>query len=89
MPTSPATVSVTVPINQAIERVKLLLFRPFDLGKWCTIGFCAWLAYLGQNGVSANFNGGSSRGGGADIHEKLQHVWGYLLANLYWILPSS
>ena len=56
MTTQPANVSVTLPISPAIERVKLLLFRPFDLGKWFAIGFCAWLATLGQHGFSFNYN---------------------------------
>lgn len=46
----PDRVSVIDPISPAIERVKLMLFRPFDLQKWLIIGFCAWLAYLGRRG---------------------------------------
>ena len=45
-------VSVIDPINPAIERVKALLFAPFDLGRWFIIGFCAWLAQLSR------YNGG-------------------------------
>ncbi|MDO8302168.1 MAG: hypothetical protein Q7T18_02905 [Sedimentisphaerales bacterium] len=66
-------ISVIEPITPAIERVKVLLFRPFDLAKWFTIGFCAWLAYLGQGGGGGfNFPGNGfdgHRGGGApDLH---------------------
>lgn len=39
-------ITVIMPVNQAIERTKLILFRPFDLGKWFIIGFCAFLAEL-------------------------------------------
>ena len=49
-------ISVIEPIMPAIERVKLMLFRPFDLGKWFTIGFCAWLAYLAEGGGGGGFN---------------------------------
>jgi len=49
-PMTPSPVSVTLPVGPAIENVKRLLFRPFDLSKWFVIGFCAWLAYLGQRG---------------------------------------
>ena len=42
----PSKVSVIDPISQAIDWVKIMLFKPFDLGKWFVIGFCAWLAYL-------------------------------------------
>jgi len=38
-------ISVTEPVSPALERVKTMLFKPFDLGKWFTIGFCAWLAF--------------------------------------------
>ncbi|MFH1371207.1 MAG: hypothetical protein ABII09_07990 [Planctomycetota bacterium] len=53
----PERVSVIEPIGPAIERVRLMLFRPFDLSKWFIIGFCAWLAQLGQGGwPNFNFN---------------------------------
>jgi hypothetical protein len=44
------SVSVIEPVAPAIERVKWLLFRPFDFGRWFTIGFCAWLASLSHGG---------------------------------------
>jgi hypothetical protein len=37
----PREISVTEIIEPAYERVKLILFRPFDLTKWIVIGFCA------------------------------------------------
>jgi hypothetical protein len=83
-------ISVTDPIGQAIERVRLLLFRPFDLGKWFTIGFCAWLAGLGERGFSANFNGSSNSGRhNGDIHQQFDHARSVVLQNLYWILPLA
>jgi len=51
-------ISVIEPIGPAIERVKLMLFRPFDIGKWFAIGFCAWLAYLGQGGFNLRMPSG-------------------------------
>ena len=42
----PDRVSVIDPITPAIERAKIMLFRPFELKRWFVIGFCAWLAYL-------------------------------------------
>jgi len=50
------SISVIDPLSPAIQRAKLMLFSPFDLGKWFVIGFCAWLAQLGQGGF--NFNVG-------------------------------
>ncbi len=90
MPATPANVSVTIPVTQAIERVKLLLFRPFDLGKWFTIGFCAWLAHLGETGFQARYNSGSPHGGkGQGFREVFEHAREYVLANLFWILPLA
>jgi hypothetical protein len=84
----PETVSVTEPVGQAIERVKRELFRPFDLGKWFTIGFCAWLAHLGEAGANFNYSFGSRRGVG-NVREQFEHVWAYVVANLTWILPLA
>jgi len=55
------TVSVIDPIGKAIDRVKEVLFNPFDIGRWFIIGFCAWLAMLGQGGGGG---GGSFNPGG-------------------------
>ena len=88
-PEQPNRVSVIDPISPAIERVKAMLFKPFDLGKWFTIGFCAWLAYLG--------GGGGGGGGGphwnapheqrTKIAEGVNSAKEYLLDNLCWIIP--
>ena len=43
------TISVIDPVSPAIERTKLVLFQPFDLGKWFKLGFCAFLATLGDD----------------------------------------
>lgn len=84
-------ISVVDPISPAIERVRTILFRPFDLGKWCIIGFCAWLAQLGS--------GPGSGGGGGDgtrynvSRENIQHQFGqakdYVIQNLGWIVPVA
>jgi hypothetical protein len=90
----PNRVSVIDPITPAIDRVKLILFRPFDMGKWFVIGFCAWLAYLG--------GGGGGGGGGPrfsmppEQHEMREHIRqgvetarNYVSINLYWIIPLT
>ena len=87
----PNKVSVIDPITPAIDRVKVMLFKPFELRKWFVIGFCAWLAYLGSGG------GGGGGGGGphwnapheqqAKIAEGVNSAKEYLLDNLCWIIP--
>ena len=81
-------ISVTNPIGLAMERVRQVLFSPFDLGKWFTIGFCAWLAGLGERGASSGrFNTGSSNHNGSDFHLQLEHARVYVVDNLAWIVP--
>ena len=80
-------VSVIDPIGPAFERVKTILFRPFDFGKWFVIGFCAWLAYLGSGG-----GGGGGSGGGrgpSNVHEGFGQAKEFVLVNLHWIIPVA
>lgn len=90
----PNKVSVIDPISPAIERVKVMLFKPFDLGRWFTLGFCAWLAYLGSGGGGGGGNGGvqwrqpyNSNEQQAEIAEGINTVKDYVLDNLFWIIP--
>ena len=85
----PQYVSVIEPISPAIERVRLILFKPFDLSKWLIIGFCAWLAQLGRgggggpNGFNFNFN---------DRHNEfnqISQVKDTLLTYLPWIIIGA
>ena len=88
-----AHVSVIDPIGPAIERVRTVLFRPFDLGKWFVIGFSAWLANLGRG----QGGGGGGRGGGGgppnvrDIPTAAQRgidcARDFVTGNLSWIIP--
>ncbi|RJP35976.1 MAG: hypothetical protein C4547_08350 [Phycisphaerales bacterium] len=61
--------SVTEPVGKAIQRCKLVLFRPIDVGRWFVIGFCAWLTFLGEGGGSLHFNlpGGAPPFGGGGV----------------------
>jgi hypothetical protein len=48
-------------VTQAFERTVAVLFRPFDVARWFSIGFCAWLAYIGtQSSVNPNQTGAVS-----------------------------
>ena len=93
-PKQPPRISVIDPISPAIQRVKDILFKPFDLGKWFTIGFCAWLAYLGCGGGSGGGGGGPHWNAfhkpheqQAKIAEGVNSAKEYLLDNLCWIIP--
>ena len=83
-------ISVTEPVGLAFERVKLMLFQPFDLGKWFVIGFCAWLAYLGEAGCGSGGNFGNHSGqSGTDIRHSLDQAKEWVLNNLDWIIPVA
>jgi len=81
MTNEPQYISVIDPINPAIERVKQMLFRPFDLGRWFNIGFCAWLAYLFSGGFANPYRGQGHPG--AVIGQIKEFVFG----NLVWVVP--
>lgn len=86
----PRDLSVTEPIGRAIDHTRQVLFRPFDLGKWFAIGFCAWLALLGQGGGAGggfNYGNGGSHKGWGGMRDGLRSACDYFMHNLVWILP--
>lgn len=97
MPIGPVTqppreINVAEPVSPALERVKRILFRPFDLGKWFIIGFCAWLAQLGEGGAGGNFNFnnfGQHHGNEDNFRQGLARARDYVLDNLNWIVPLA
>ncbi len=82
-------VSVIDPIGPAFERVKTILFRPFDFGKWFVIGFCAWLAYLGSGGGGGGGGKGSGGQGSHNVQEGLGEAKHFVMENLHWIIPVA
>ncbi len=65
--------SVTDPIERAIDRTKAILFHPFQAGKWFSLGFCAFLAQLGSScgNLSNSYRG---PGGNANLDEDFQAI---------------
>lgn len=86
-PEQPSRISVIDPLTPAFERVKTILFRPFDLTKWFVIGFCAWLAYLGEGGGGGG--GGPNFQGGGDPREAFEKTKDFFFDNLHWIVPVA
>lgn len=78
------SLSVIDPISPAIERVKITLFKPFDLAKWFTIGFCAWLAQLGQGRFSFNYRFPSGNSNSPAAHA--QEIQNFLTNNIAFIV---
>jgi hypothetical protein len=89
------TVSVALPVSQAMEWTKRVLFQPFDLYRWLVIGFTAWLASLGDwsGGSSSGGAGGGSRGAGTAGNPSPLQVWedtrAYLFDNFVWLVPTA
>ena len=78
-------ISVLEPVGKAIEKTGIMLFKPFDFAKWFTIGFCAWLAMLGQGG-GCNFNFNSPFGHGNSGGISPEQVREFVLSNLPLII---
>ncbi len=81
--------SVVSPLSPAIERMKRMLFRPFDFSKWIAIGFCSWLAGLGgSSGGNFNFNRANQQVP-RDLGKAWTQLQHYLLDNLVWVIPVA
>lgn len=81
--------SVTNPIGAALNRTKRILFKPFDIGKWFVLGFCAFLAYLGQGAGGPPLGGGGGGGGGpssAEVVEWIKANLGFIIAVVLIVL---
>jgi len=76
------TPSVTDPVGQAIDWTARVLFKPFDIGKWFVLGFCAWLAWIGQGGGSS----GNWDIPGDDRHMGTEAAKDWLWANLALVI---
>ena len=67
-------VTIGEAVSAAWKRMVQVLFRPFDLTKWITWGFCIWVISCssGKSGGSGNFptgkthSSGTVHSGGAD-----------------------
>src|SRR3954451_9951856 len=54
---TPGKVEIFAPFGAALELMKKILFRPFDIKKWFVIGFAAFLSHLaGGGGNFGSFN---------------------------------
>src|SRR6185369_13774264 len=88
-------INVVEPLSPAFEHVKRVLFQPFDLGKWFVIGFCAWLAGLGERGgFNSNLGGNhtsttNNNHLGQDFRHALETARDFIHHNLYWIVPVA
>ena len=75
--------SVMDALDASMARTKRILFAPFDAGKWFALGFCAFLAQLGQGG---GYTGGNPFGGGAKNVDVVDKVEPWVMGHLALVL---
>lgn len=85
------TLSVVDPVSSAIEQARRVCFRPFDIGKWFTIGFCAFLAGFVEGGASMpsfNFGYRSQVGqpGGKTFAEELRQALDWIQTHIAFLV---
>lgn len=90
MDESSRKIEILKPFNAALDLTKLILFRPFDLGKWCVIGFAAFLAHLAGGGFSFHYNQKMNGSGTAkwDFRSFSHDVFGSNGAMPGWVMPA-
>jgi hypothetical protein len=78
------TIQFMEPFSRAWDRMKLALFKPFDIHKWFVVGFNAFLAGLmdASNG-SGGARGWKNEGFGGFIHFP-RTAWAWLMAHPGW-----
>lgn len=75
------------PLSAGWRRMKKALFQPFDLGKWFTVGFTAFLASLLDGGGGGGNNGSYGRKSNADLDDLFNFpgiAMDWLNANPFW-----
>jgi hypothetical protein len=78
-------IEIFKPFGEAFELTKKILFQPFDLRKWCVVGFAAFLSHLGSGGFNFNYNSRS------DLKETpgFQDLVAWIKQIPPWILVSA
>ena len=62
------------PVGVAWNRMKDVLFRPFNFEKWMVMGFAAWFAGLNTGGGSGSSSWGNHQEP-SDVSQSLQQFW--------------
>ena len=82
--------SVTEPIVTAVQHTRRILFQPFKLPKWLRLGFCAFLAGIGQAGGTGAGTGRDGTGSDPEFGTfDLDGVRAWVLENLPLIITVT
>ena len=77
------------PFGKAWNRMKIALFKPFNLHKWFVVGFTAFLAGLIEGGPNGSGGGRYSGNGGFNFGDFLNFpnkAWNWLIDNPGWFI---
>ncbi|HHJ10549.1 MAG TPA: hypothetical protein ENK25_06615 [Bacteroidetes bacterium] len=80
-------ISYSVPLSKGWNRMKEILFHPFDIGKWFTIGFTVFLADLisGHGGRGGSSWKDHTRGVDWDAMAEFPNTaWNWLVNHIWW-----
>ncbi len=83
MEESAGKIEIFAPCESAFELTKRILFQPFDLAKWCVIGFAAFLANLGQG---QGFNFPNLRERNWNLKDTTHDLVGSVSAVPWWVI---
>jgi hypothetical protein len=95
LPEPDAPIRCTPAFERAWAVMRTVLFSPFDIEKWISLGFCAWLSLLGQGGgFSGNpFGSFPQKNSQPQIRETIQSwvpkVENYVSTNVLWLVPLA
>ena len=92
MATAPNDIDFLALIRWARDQTLQRLFRPFRIETWMILGFCAWLADLGQSGYGFNYFGGPGQSGRRKMDSATVSTWthtatDFVQTNWVWLIP--
>jgi hypothetical protein len=81
------TISFVEPLSRAVERMRRILFQPFDFVKWLVLGFSAWLAGLmGSTGGTGMWNSNDRDfGQPVSVARGAEEIWEGILENILFV----
>ncbi len=74
------------PLSRAWNRMKMALFKPFDLTKWFVIGFSAFLAGLAEGGRGPNLSSSAEDTTFREFIEFPNTAWEWLVDHPGWFI---
>ncbi|NIO48503.1 MAG: hypothetical protein GTN73_03550 [Candidatus Aminicenantes bacterium] len=74
------------PFSRAWSRMKIALFKPFDLQKWFIIGFSAFLAKLAEGPRGSGSSGWRGDGSFREFLEFPNKAWEWLMSHPGWFI---